>query len=407
MHAPLSTLLFAWLFALLSLAACVTSWAGVVAQLELPANPPPRIEPRSLQAAPVDFAVPGPAPIEGRPASDAPTIQAAPVGGGTAPQAAPAHEPAVQRELYRLLRQAEAARPMGSTVSSAQAAWQLGLIYLHGAGVRHDEAQAQQWFEQAARFGREPWAYAGLAWCHIQGCVGPANPAAAARAIAQLRPSHPARADFLSWLLARRQPRPQADRPGIAPAPLPQAPDLALLKKAAAAGDLQARIELGMEAVAQDRPDQAEQFFRQVAAQSPAAAYNLRELQSRTGGQAHGADAQDTGGADAAAALQQARKYHRGEGVPANFVEAIRFYRLAEQRGSTQARRMLALINSRPDPAGGVNILWMQQLARVDPGAVGLSIGSPVTAHQLLREPTPLADLLPGFWRRRLLALDN
>ncbi len=395
----LTTVLFWLLFALLSVAACTTSSAGVVAQVELPASPSPRIEQRSLQAPAFDPASSGAAPIQSRPSADAPSIVMPPVGG---PALLPpdAQRQAVQRELHRLQRLAESAQPVGRSVVSAQAAWQLGLVYLHGAGVRQDTAQAQRWFEQAARFGREPWVYAGLAWCHIEGCVGPPDPTAAARAIAQLRPAHPARADFLAWVQASRQPQPQAARPGAnaLPARAAQGPSMALLRKAAAAGDLHARIELGMEALSQDRPDQAEQFFRQAAPLSPAAAYNLRELQTRSGAQ----DAADAGGSDAAAALEQARKYHRGEGVPANFSEAIRYYRLAEQRGSVQAHRMLALIQSRPAPGGGVDILWMQQLARADPAAVGLTIGSPVTAHQLLREPTPLADLLPAFWRRQL-----
>lgn len=376
--------------------------AIVVAQLELPPPAPARMERRSVATPTIEAPAPGTAPMQGRPANDAPTIDAATVGHAALRPADTQRQQAIDRELQRLVRAAQAAQPIGSTVASAQAAWQLGLVYLHGAGVRQDAAQAQRWFEQAARFGREPWAYAGLAWCHIDGCVGPPKPGAAEREIALLRPRHPARADFLAWLLASRQPQVQVARPGVTPQE-PPASNLPLLKKAAAAGDLQARIELGMDAVSQGRADQAELFFRQVAAQSPAAAFNLRELQARAGaGDAR--PPEPSASAEAAAALAQARKYHRGEGVPANFSEAIRFYRLAEQRGSAQAHKMLALIYSRPDPAGGVNIYWMQQLARVDPGSPVPTIGSSIIAHQLQREPTPLADLLPGFWRRQLPA---
>ncbi len=375
--------------------------ALVVAQLELTPPAPARLERRSVETPTIEAPPPGAAPIQGRPADDAPSIDAAAVGSqALRPPDVPRQ--AIERELQRLVKMAQAAQPVGSTAASAQAAWQLGLVYLHGAGVRHDTAQAQRWFEQAARFGREPWAYAGLAWCHIDGCIGPPNPAAAEREIALLRPRHGARADFLAWVLASRQPQVQVARPGMDPQEPPPS-SLPLLKRAAAAGDLQARIELGMDAVGQGRTDQAEAFFRQVAAQSPAAAFNLRELQARASAR-DGRPADLSLSADAAAALAQARKYHRGEGVPANFSEAIRFYRLAEQRGSVQAHKMLGLIYSRPDASGGVNIYWMQQLARVDADSPLPTLGSAVIAHQLQREPTPLADLLPGFWRRQLPA---
>lgn len=61
-------------------------------------------------------------------------------------------------------------------------------------------------------------------------------------------------------------------------------------------------------------------------------------------------------GADA---LAQAQRYHRGDRQPANFVKAIRPYRLAQNQGSEQARKMLELIFSRPDPDGSVDVALM------------------------------------------------
>ena len=45
--------------------------------------------------------------------------------------------------------------PPGSSANMAAgtAAWTLGLIYLHGAGVPQDPGQAQQWFERALALG--------------------------------------------------------------------------------------------------------------------------------------------------------------------------------------------------------------------------------------------------------------
>ena len=108
-----------------------------------------------------------------------------------------------------------------------------------------------------------------------------------------------------------------------------------------------------------------------------------------------------------AEALAAARKYHRGEGVPSNFVEAIRFYRLAESRGSVEARRMLGLIYSRPMPDGSVNAGWMQQLAYVDTTTVVPTVGVTGSNHTLVREPTPLYDLMPAFWRQQMTQVDR
>ena len=61
---------------------------------------------------------------------------------------------------------------------------------------------------------------------------------------------------------------------------------------------------------------------------------------------------------------------------------------------------MLQLIYARPAPQGGVDILWMQQLAQVDPGVVPSSAIVPDGVQIWQREPTPLYDLLPTFWQQ-------
>ena len=360
-------------------------------RLDVQIAPAPRIE-----SAPA--AVPNIAP---RPLSDQPRIVAPPVTKeslGTR-DAAPAQ--AVDRELRRLLRAAEGPRAVGSTAASAQAAWTLGLIYLHGAGVRRDTALAQRWFEQAARYGREPWANAGLAWCHLDGCTGPPDPTAAARAIEALRPRYPARADFLQWVLMRRQTPLQVAKPGINQDQVLELPQRQLLDRSAAGGDMHANIELGMDAVAHERFDQATQYFRRAGPQSLAARQNLEQLAMR-GNSPIQPPPRDSLNPSAVEALASARKYHRGQGVPANFVEAIRFYQLAAARGSVEAQRMLALINSRPMPGGGFNPGWMQQLAYVDVATVIPTVGVLGTTHLLHREPTPLFDLMPAFWRQQM-----
>lgn len=367
-------------------------------------NPPPlRVEAGPPASSTIELQPAVPPRIEARPRDDRPVLSAPPAvapeplllpGDGRA-------SAAVERELQRLMRVAYAGGAYGTTPASAQAAWHLGLIQLHGAGVPINMALAQQWFARAARLGFEPWAFAGLAWCEMQACAGPPDLAAAEHALARLRPAQPARADYLSWLLAVRQNPLIAPGPAsLTPGPAEREPQRQDLLRAAAAGDLQANIELGIEAFAEERLAQSAQYFRRAAPRSVVASANLGTVQARLDAKLS-PPASTAPENDAQAALAQARKYHRGEGVPANFAEAIRFYRLAEQRGSDEARRMLALIASRPAPDGGFNVQWMQQLAHVDPSATLPGVGTGAL-QPLQREPTPLFDQLPPVWQKRV-----
>ena len=84
-------------------------------------------------------------------------------------------------------------------------------------------------------------------------------------------------------------------------------------------------------------------------------------------------------------------------------------YQIAASAGSRPAQHMLGLISSRPNSAGGVDIPWMQQLATLDvehdQGTQALSAQLPtlpaVSPQLYVRDPTPLYDLLPAYWRSR------
>lgn len=373
---------------------------------------------RSAQAAQWGIEVPPQTTIESGPASrqiippvsadvqpiapaptQTPAITAPPITPSAPMLAQDARSKELQGELQQLQRLATPASGYGSSGAAAQAAWQLGLIYLHGAGVRTDQALAAQWFERSARQGKEPWAFAGTAWCAIDGCSAPSNPAAATRAINRLRAAHPARADFLAWLQASRLQPVQVNGNTSVAGSRPIRPDRQLLERAAAAGDIQANIELGIQAFANQQSSQAENYFRRVASRSTAAAENLALVRSRSSPSTETATAAAEG--SALAALSMARMYHRGQGVPANYSEALRFYRLAEQRGSTEARKMIELIFSRPAPGGGLDPAWMQQLARADLSQPTPLIAAGITSMQLQREPSPLFDLLAPVWQKR------
>lgn len=319
-------------------------------------------------------------------------------------------DPAVDRDIQRLksmagtpMRNLGPRSPNGSSsqtaepASASRAAWLLGLIYLQGAGVTRDPNQAQLWFERAHALG-DPWSSAGLAWCQIEGCGGSPDPAAARRWIAQLRNVDLPRAQYLEWVVQSRMSPLQIATPRLGQIDSgPALPARELLIRAAQGGDMHARIELGLESVAASRLPEALEYFKAAAPKSAAASANMAIISDRIKNRLQVRPTSMS----AADLLASAQQFHRGEGRPANYAEAIRLYRLAEVKGSVEARRMLALIFSRTTFEGDLDVAWMQQLGNLDlskdaPGLV------PVTGtRQLQREPSPLFDLLPEVWRKR------
>ena len=297
-------------------------------------------------------------------------------GGALAPQL---------QALERLRAQASTTR-QGKT-AQRDAAWMLGLVLLHGSGAPADPAAAHQWFKRAHELGH-PLAAAGLAWCALDGCTGAPRPIEAAPWIAQLRRSDPARATYFEWLRAKHMaPLQRSSRAPAADS---------LLARAAASGNPAAQVEYGLALLEHGQRSAALRLFRQAAARSPAAAANAEWLQA--GESASTPVNQNL--EQSAQWLAQARRYHRGDGVPANYTEALRLYQRAANAGNAEARRMLQTIYSRPGPGGGIDIAWMQQLARLNLDAAGQAVpGTLAGVHAFARDPTPLYDLLPAQWR--------
>ena len=99
----------------------------------------------------------------------------------------------------------------------------------------------------------------------------------------------------------------------------------------------------------------------------------------------------------------EAQRFHRGEGHAVNYVEAIRLYRLAADKGSVEAQRMLALIYSRPLVRGSFDVQWISQLSELDLTRSTPGLRTKTAPRQLQRERTALIDLLPEKWRARIL----
>lgn len=308
---------------------------------------------------------------------------------------------ALEAEVSRLRSRALSVDPQPGRVAreQARAAWLLGLLYLHGIGVAASPGEAAAWFERARALG-EPLAAAGLAWCEIDGCRTAPNPPAAQRWITLLRRVDLPRAQYLQWLVDERLSPLQLATPGLRGEPVPatpaaSAPDRQLLLSAARGGNVHARIELGFESITANRPAEALEHFRAAGSRSEAASANAALLSERlrvTPPARSSASAADT--------FARAQRNHRGEGQPANFVEAIRLYRLAQNQGSEPAKRMLELIFSRPGPDGQVDIAWMQQLAYLNLSGGAPALDSTTVRRELRREPTPLFDMLPASLRK-------
>ena len=390
------------------LAACTAMCAIGIALLALPARAQARVEP--VLPPPMEPAVQA-APAPPQPAGQPQPAAIQPSGSATAPRIQPSGSPqtdplrlpepedaAAQAQLQKLRASALASARRGSSAekAAARSAWLLGLLYLHGERVPLDRLQAQRWFERAQALG-EPRASAGLAWCQIDGCQGPSNLAAARPWIAQLRSVDAGLALLLEWWVEERLAPLHVPRPHGGPQAGADA-HAQLLQRAAQAGNADAINEQGLAHLTAARLPEAMAQFRAAAGRSPAAASNARLLASRLQQQSVPSS---TAPQAADEWLAQARRYHRGDGVPSNYTEAIRLYQIAAASGSRPAKRMLELIYSRPAPGGTIDVAWMRQLAtmEVSPEGSVLTLQAPPTPQLFVRDPTPLFVLIPQEWR--------
>ena len=357
----------------------------------------------SVQVEPAKNATTG-NPVEDRVALPASIATAAkPVNR---PSAQPLkNQVALQAEVESLKASINKYNPSGAAKNSqtaslqkrqaGNAAWVLGLLYANAWGVELDYSEALLRFKQAQQLG-EPLASAGLAWCDIQGCETLPSAHAARVWIAQLRAVKPARAMFMDWLVEQTFLPLQANSANSSASIEKIAQQRRqLLLNAAKTQDVQALIELGFDAVANEHIKEAQTYFSAAAPHSSVAAQNAALIQTRQN--EHQVNCQIQGGVDLpdTVLLSSAQSLHRGSGCPVNYAEAIRLYNLAASKGNVAAKRMLSLIYSKPDSTGKLNIAWMQQLANLNAANLSLSIDSNSLAPMLKREPTPLFDLIP------------
>jgi TPR repeat protein len=307
-------------------------------------------------------------------------------------------------QLKTLASQAEMASNTSKKTSaiSANSAWILGLLYLHGIGMPTDAMRAKYWFQVAWQQG-EQMASAGLAWCEMVGCGMPSDLARARYWRTKLASVNRPRSLYFEWL----------EKTMLAPLEIPRGADpktnrynianRELLLEAANAGDIHAHIELGIESASKNQLDDALKHFTFAAKKSQIAASNADHIRSNilNSSSLNGLQlSKSEQGESGELSLVQARRYHKGDGVPANYSEAIRLYKKASDLGNLEAKRMLGLIFSQPGDNGTINILWMQKLGQVDLSGSTPQLSNAYAPVLLHREETGLTDFIPQIWNR-------
>jgi TPR repeat protein len=233
------------------------------------------------------------------------------------------------------------------------------------------------------------------------GCGMPPDLAKARYWRTQLSKVNRGRALYFEWLARTKSAPLDLQNDADAKAAIDQIPHHKLLVEAANAGDIHAHIELGIESAAKNQLTEALQHFLFAEKNSSIVSTNASLIRAEIN-DAKSIAARPQSGLDrnqlAESSWLLARRYHRGEGIPINYVEAIRLYRKAADLGHLQAKKMLDLIFSQSVETGAINIFWMQRLSRVD--VSGFSPQLPMVDGPVLlaREETGLTDFIPRIW---------
>ena len=287
------------------------------------------------------------------------------------------------------------------TPKEAEALWVMGLLYLHGIGVTPQLRRSQQLFE-LAWFGKERKAALGLAWCAIDGCGSVGNQSLSTLWLTEVAQLDQGRASYLEWYrLNQLAPISQssASEPDKEPVSFNHHD---LLNKAMKTGDTQAQIEFGIEAASRNDLKTALQYFQLAANRSLTAKRNAELIKEQMSLNSLAQAKTNKNSSQSELLLKRAIQFHRGDGVPSDYYQAIQLYKESAQLGNERARRILKLIFSKPGGDNTIDIAWMRQLSQTDI-LTGKSDSHPLIGPKLLlRDPTPISDYLPLNFQKYL-----
>jgi uncharacterized protein len=246
---------------------------------------------------------------------------------------------------------------------------------------------AARWFQEAAT-GGEMRAQIALGYLQSRGLGLTRDPASGMRRLQQASVAGYARADYIISLLQNNDRRTDV-----------RLRMESLRASAARRGDAVAQNAMGVNYQLQGDRSTAEMWYRRAAEHgSESAVRNLAGLarsEVRQGQVAKTVQSAEAG--DAGSLFELARRYHRGDGVPLDYMRAIQLYRAASAQGSEQARRMIGLIQSRTDVSGNIDPTWMRQLASTLVEGAGRKALEPSISDETSQAPInddPLSGLL-------------
>jgi uncharacterized protein len=331
--------------------------------------------------------VPAPNAQPGQPPALQPSLQQ---GYQYAPDTVPAPNlPSVAQEVAR--------KRSAAPVKRVSAQLQLGLARLHGINMPQDFKEAGKDFMLAQAKG-DPQAPAAVALCHLMGCYGTPDRRSVALWIERARAREPAKARLLEW--ASFEQFAPVDR-------FKPTRSAALLQAAARALDPVALNEQGLQQVTAGQKQVAASSFGQAAERGSAAAARNLELLAQTQPQQlqqpqattrNSSSAGNTANVAGQAAFELAQKYHAGQGVPINYIQAVQYYKQAADVGHLQAKRMFELIFSRRTAAGTLDDIWMRQLAPSQ-------ISGAASATTPATPPNPFSAQGPAIWLQKDISL--
>ena len=274
-----------------------------------------------------------------------------------------------------------------SQQGNAEAALKLGFKHYSSKKKPQNYGEAYRQFKIAADSG-DGRGILAVGYCLIDGLGVTRNPQLARNYLTQAKNLGYARASYLLSLLEKSIGTPQA-----------KLKIQRHIQDAVAGNDAVAANALANEYLALGETSTARLWYeRAMDLGSRAAGRNLERISqaSQQQGRVKGSieklkQASVKGDADSSYIL--AVRYHRGLGVPVDFGQALRYYRLATQQGNASAAQMLSLILSRSTPAQPINAAWMQELSRTM-STPAIAVDTPGTMTPVVGLDDPLEGLM-------------
>ena len=284
----------------------------------------------------------------------------------------------------------------------ASAAWELGLLHLHGIAKEASIFSAEKFFE-ISWHGGEKKASLGLAWCSISGCKSAPNRQAQNKWINEIKKFNYGRAIYLEWfkeMLNAPITSSTMSEPNSKPIDFNHHD---ILLEALKHGDIQAQIELGIEASQENNLKKSLSYFQSAATKSILATRKAQLISEKIKRKKiqKNVNAQNSSN-ESINFLVQAVKFHRGDGVPSNYYLAIEFYKKAANLGNKNAKKMLGLIFSKSPSSDLIDIAWMRQLSQIDVFSEKWDYDYSTGPKLVMRDITPISDYLPTKWQRLL-----